>query len=51
MERVRFLEHRGQKVLLIDFRQLDPGQMLAVVDRVRQIIKNLDPALQRRARI
>jgi hypothetical protein len=38
MERVRFLEHRGQKVLLIDFRQLDAGQMLAVVDRVRQII-------------
>ena len=38
MERVRFLEHRGQQVLLIDFRQLDAGQMLAVVDRVRQVI-------------
>ncbi len=38
MERVRFLEHRGRQVLLIDFCHLDPGQMLAVVDRVRQVV-------------
>jgi hypothetical protein len=38
MERVRFMEHRGKEVLLIEFCYLDPGQMLAVVDRVRELI-------------
>ena len=38
MERVKFVEHRGSKILLIDFRDLDSKQVLEVEERVREVV-------------
>jgi hypothetical protein len=38
MERVRFIEHRGSKVLLIDFRDLTSEQVLEVVEQVQEVV-------------
>jgi hypothetical protein len=38
MERASFIEHRGSKILLIDFRDLDAKQLLEVVERARALV-------------
>ncbi len=40
MERVRFLEHGGQRVLLIDYSELtDEGEFLALIERRKKIVE------------
>ncbi len=44
MERVRFIEHGGQRVLLIDYSGLaDEGEFLAVIERRKQIVEAEPP--------
>ena len=42
-ERVRFIEHRGQQVLLIDFSGLAGKQLLQIVNHVRETIAHRAP--------
>jgi|SRR5271166_3806164 len=37
-DRVRFIEHQGKQILLIDFTRCDPKQILSIVDLVQQEI-------------
>ncbi len=44
-ERVRFLEHRGKRILLIDFSQLkETEEILAVVEAARVVVAEQPPA-------
>jgi hypothetical protein len=39
MERIRFIEHRGKRILFMDFSEMNgPGEALRELDRARQII-------------
>lgn len=44
MERVRFLDHRGQRVLLIDYSGLsDESEFLALIERRKEIVETEPP--------
>ena len=38
MERVRFIEHRGARVLLIDFSQCGPKELSAIFQEVQHLV-------------
>jgi hypothetical protein len=38
-ERIRFIEHRGRRILFMDFSEMNgPGEALAELDKARQVI-------------
>jgi len=38
MERIRFIEHKGQRVLLLDFRNCSPEEVTSVSSQARPVI-------------
>ena len=38
MERIRFIEHKGQRVLLLDFRNCSPDEVILVSSQARPLI-------------
>jgi predicted phosphoribosyltransferase len=42
-ERVRFLRHRGKKILLVDFSHCTAAQMFAVLEQVRKTVASQPP--------
>lgn len=44
MDRTRFIEHRGQRILFIDFSEMnDPGEALAEIAKVRRLVAEQPP--------
>ena len=39
-DRVQFIEHKGQQILLIDFSRCDPRQILAIVNEVQEEVSD-----------
>ena len=42
-DRVRFIAHQGQQIMLIDFSHCTPQEMLAIVDEVQDQISDASP--------
>jgi hypothetical protein len=38
MERIRFIEHKGQRVLLLDFRNCTPEEVTALSSHIRSVV-------------
>ena len=38
MERIRFIEHKGQRVLLLDFRNCTPEEVTALSSQIRAVM-------------
>ncbi len=43
-DRVRFIEHKGKQILLLDYTDCDPQQVLGVVDEAQAEIASQPPA-------
>jgi hypothetical protein len=44
-ERIRFIEHRGHRILSLDFTEMNaPGEALETFDRVRAVVASHQPA-------
>ncbi|HYJ78097.1 MAG TPA: hypothetical protein VEW03_00645 [Longimicrobiaceae bacterium] len=44
MDRTRFIEHRGRRILFIDFSEMnDPGEALAEIAKVRRVVAEQPP--------
>ncbi|HUN89831.1 MAG TPA: hypothetical protein VMU28_13615 [Terriglobales bacterium] len=43
MERIRFIDHRGQRILLIDLTNCEPAELPKLVDQVPPIVTSEPP--------
>jgi len=44
VERIRFIEHRGKRILYMDFSEMNaPGEALAELEKARQVIAREQP--------
>ena len=43
MDRIRFITHRGQRILLVDFTDCTPDEMAVVADRVPETVTQEPP--------